>query len=156
MRKVLLLYVSLVGITACTKYPKPPLPPRAIAIETAAVSNEQVSVSYIDSITNKAVPIKINSLAADDNGAYAYSIPTGSFISRYLFGACSNGIRTFQLQFTKGNQVETHVLFIDFRSFPGGGFEIPYGTIDGNVLIKSPTPDSGKYGYYTTVFTYNR
>jgi hypothetical protein len=123
----------------------------------AGISNEFVSLYYIDSISGKNIQIPIRPwIVGSDNTAYADSIPTSSFGSKYLFSDCKIGIRNFKLKFYRPGVTELHDLFIDFKFLPPpGGFQIPDATIDGKALINSPV-DTGKYGQVATVFIYNR
>lgn len=156
--KVALIILNVLIIVGCKKGPQASAPPRIISIQTATVPNERVSISYVDSVAHSIIPVQIRPWLIDNKPGddYAYSIPTGNFLSRYIWDACSNGIRTFQLQFKNGSVTETHILFIDFKYLPQGGFEIPDAEIDGKALTSMPPSDTDAYGHYDTRFIYNR
>jgi len=156
--KVALVILNVLIIIGCKKAPQASAPPPIISIQTATVLNERVSISYIDSVTHNVIPVQIRPWVIDNQPGddYAYSIPTGNFLSRFIWDACSKGIRTFQLQFTKGSVTETHILFIDFKYLPQGGFTIPDAEVDGKPLSNAPPSDTNTYGHYNTGFIYNR
>lgn len=162
MKKIILILTLIPFICACKKGDgaKEALPDHLISFKIATVDNEQLSVYYTDSISNQQIVVKIRPWTIAESVAdsgYATYLPTCNFTSKYLFDACSKGVKKFMIQFKKNNVLETHKLLIDFKylSQPGG-FEINEATIDNVSLTKLPASDSSTTGHYDTGFIYDR
>jgi hypothetical protein len=161
MKKIILILALIPFICTCKKGDdsKEALPDHLISFKVATVDNEQLSVYYIDSISNQKTIVKVRPWIVGDfsNSGYSTEMSTGNFTSKYLFEACSKGIKNFTVQFKKNNILENHKLFINFKylSQPGG-FEIDDANVDNTSLTKLPPSDSSKTGHYDTGFIYNR
>lgn len=162
MKKIILILTLIPFISTCKKGDgaKEALPDHLISFKVATVDNEQLSVYYIDSISNQQIVVKIRPWTIAENVAdsgYATYLATGNFTSKYLFDACSKGVKNFTVQFKKNNVLENHKLFINFKYLsPPGGFEIDEVRVDNTLLTKLPPSDSSLTGHYDTGFIYDR
>lgn len=161
MKKINVVLIMITIFWGCQKTPidRQYTPPHIISFQTKTVKGEYISIYYIDSITNKKIFVQLRTpaIGSAPNYGYADSIPTGNFLSQYLWDACNNGVKDFMLKFSKQNVVEMHNLFVNFKHLPSpGGFEINDAKIDGKPLPNLPPSDSSKSGHYDTGFIYNR
>ncbi|CAM3774028.1 hypothetical protein MUGA111182_08800 [Mucilaginibacter galii] len=132
------------------------LPDFVIYLQMPSVTGETLSVYYTDPSSANLVSLKIKSVAGQQ-GDYSDEVPSGNFVSKYLFEVCQKkGVRNFIVRFHRNGLTEDHQLFINFQSIPSGGFNIPDASIDGKALTKLPDSDYNTNAHYSTGFKYER